>query len=71
MPRDAKWDKLQQVRTVEMRPYEPGESMKGVKINKGERPKKGDYIAREIDDRSNMWYVSYDDFIAEKWEPNE
>lgn len=51
---------------AELRPYREGEPMKGISISTADRrngsPKKGDMIARNPDDHSDIWLVARDFF---------
>jgi hypothetical protein len=47
---------------AEMRPYELGESMKGIVVNDVDRlngsPRTGDMISRNLDNHDDQWLVS-------------
>lgn len=57
---------------AELRPYVPGEPLKGVSISQVDRdagsPKVGDMIARNPRNHSDQWLVSAQ-YFAENFEP--
>ena len=55
---EDKFVQYQQLMTIEMRPYVPGEDLAGVHIPEGETPEEGDMIARDPQDRDAMWLVT-------------
>lgn len=48
--------------TQAMRPYVPGEDMKGVSVSPEDTPELGGMIARNADNAFDQWYVAKDFF---------
>ena len=43
---------------AEMRPYEPGEDLKGVSVSPEDTPEAGGMIARNPKNHKDQWYVA-------------
>ena len=68
----SEFKKYRRAEFSELRPYEPGESMRGISISDEDRkngsPKHGDMIARNPKNRSDMWLVA-GQYFADNFEP--
>jgi hypothetical protein len=57
---------------AELRPYQPGEDMRGISVSQPDReagsPKPGDMIARNPKNHSDQWLVAAQ-YFAENFEP--
>jgi hypothetical protein len=52
------WKEYRKKGTTTLRPYNPGEDLTGVSINKEDTPEKGGMIARNKDNHEDKWYVA-------------
>lgn len=64
------WLTYQKVGTTEMRPYLEGEDLSGVSVSPDHQPKRGDMIARDPNNPSDLWLVDQDYFLR-NYEPTE
>lgn len=66
------WSNYRKKGVQQMRPYIPGEDMRGISISEPDKqtgsPKNGDMIARDSVDKYDQWLVSAD-FFARNYEP--
>ena len=52
------WNKYQRKGLSEMRPYIPGEDLRGVSVSKEDTPGPGGMIARNPKNHEDQWYVA-------------
>ena len=52
------WNKYRRKGIAEMRPYEPGEDLDDISVNKEDTPEWGGMIARNPDNHADKWYVA-------------
>jgi magnesium-transporting ATPase (P-type) len=66
-----KWSKYRSKKTFEIRPYEEGENLNGVKLSSCQitgSPKRGDMVVRNSKDHNDQWLISekgFDDMMGE------
>ena len=64
----SEWKKYRRTGLSEMRPYEPGESLDGISVNKEDTPGPGGMIARNPKNHKDQWYVAKE-YFEENLEP--
>lgn len=52
------WKKYRRKGVAEIRPYEPGEDLGGISVNKEDTPELGGMIARNPDNHADQWYIA-------------
>lgn len=62
------WKNYRRTGITQMRPYIVGEDLSNVSINKEDTPEEGGYIARNIANWNDQWYVAKDYFEKMKFE---
>lgn len=62
------WQNYKRGGITQMRPYIVGEDLSGVSVNKEDTPEEGGYIARNIENFQDQWYVAKDYFLKMKYE---
>jgi hypothetical protein len=70
----AEFQRYQRVQVAELRPYEDGESMRGIAVNEVDAdngsPMEGDMIARNPKNHSDQWLVAKQ-YFEDNFEPIE
>ena len=56
------WKQYRRTAISEMRPYVPGEDMRGISVQQDQEPMLGGMIARNPQDFSDQWYVTQEYF---------
>lgn len=64
----AEWKQYRKKALQDMRPYVPGEDLKGVSVSKEDTPEPGGMIARNAENPADQWYVAKA-FFAKNYEP--
>lgn len=65
------WNKYRRKGVTEMRPYTSGEDITGISVSDVDKALPtldGGYIARNVDDHNDMWYVSAKFFKDSRFE---
>ena len=62
------WKEYRRTAIAQMRPYEPGEDLSGVSVNKEDHPKAGGMIARNPDNHADQWYIN-PEYFNKNFEP--